>query len=81
MTTSTRTRTAAPHGYRLAAASAGLWRVLDSSGRVVGHVAEREEDGHLRIIARRFRAASRAFVDIGSFWRLDDAVAALHHSR
>lgn len=68
-------------GYRLVQAAAHLHRVVDPSGRVIGHVADHEVDGVRRVIARRFHAATGAFVDVGAFWDVNDAVTALHHSR
>lgn len=62
--------------YRLATVSDRVARVVDGSGRVIGHVA-RTDDGD----GCRYRAAAGGFVDVGEFWRMEDAVAALHDSR
>ncbi|CAL4859845.1 hypothetical protein [Microbacterium sp. MM2322] len=67
--------------YRLAPVSDRLWRVVDAAGRVIGHVARTGDEAASRYRARRFRASAGAFVEVGEFWRLEDAVAALHDSR
>ncbi|MFI8631881.1 hypothetical protein ACIGEP_04705 [Microbacterium sp. NPDC077663] len=67
--------------YRLVAVSGGVSRVVDGSGRVIGHVAQSGDGDGCRYRARRFRATSGGFIDFGEFWHLDDAVAALHDSR
>ncbi|MBB4667232.1 hypothetical protein LG315_06220 [Microbacterium marinum] len=64
-------------GYELRAVGLDLWRVVDAQGRVIGHVAMRGD----RVEARRFHPTRGAFLPLGDFCRLEDAVAALHHSR
>lgn len=51
----------------------GLWRVVDRSGAVLGHVERRTDAAGERYAARRLLAASRTY-DLGLFWRLGDAV-------
>ncbi|MCM3696777.1 hypothetical protein [Microbacterium oleivorans] len=68
-------------GYRLVVVSDRVSRVVDGSGRVIGHVARAGDGDDARFRARRFRATSGGFVDLGGFWHLEDAVAALHDSR
>jgi len=51
----------------------GLWRVLDRSGAVLGHVERRTDAAGERFAARRLVAATRTY-DLGLFWRVDDAV-------
>jgi hypothetical protein len=51
----------------------GLWRVVDRSGAVLGHVERRTDATGERYAARRLLAATRTY-DLGLFWRLDDAV-------
>lgn len=67
--------------YRLVAVSEGVARVVDASGRVIGHVAQSDDGDGCRYRARRFRAAAGGFVELGRFWHLEDAIAALHDSR
>ncbi len=64
-------------GYDLQPVREGVWRVGER-GHVIGHLFE-AHDG--RVHARRFHTASRAFVELGGFCRIEDAVAALHDSR
>jgi hypothetical protein len=66
---------------RLASIAADRWRVVDPSGRIVGHLAARRDPGGARYRARRYHAASRAFLDVGEFWSPDDAVDALRFDR
>lgn len=58
-----------------------LWRVVDSSGRVIGHLSALRDEGGVRYRARRFRAGLRRFLDLGDFWSADDAVECLRYSR
>jgi hypothetical protein len=52
----------------------GLWRVVNRSGTVLGHI-ERTTDGvDERFAARRLLAATRTMV-LGTFWNIDDATA------
>jgi hypothetical protein len=87
MTTLTETTTSAPprlrggSPVRLTEAAAGLWRVIDRQGRIIGHIEAREEHEGVRYRARRFHAASHAFRDLGAFWSADDAVDCLRLGR
>lgn len=67
--------------YRLAPVSERRWRVVDVSARAIGHVSLRHDGSGPRFVAERFRVASGGFVELGSFWHIDDAVTALHDSR
>ena len=62
---------------RLTAIGAGRWRVLDDSGVIVGHVDARPDPRGTRYVARRYHPASRAFLERGAFWSIDDAVGSL----
>ncbi len=53
------------------------WRVLDASGRVAGHVKQGSDARGERFIARRFSSHIGGFIDIGAFWSMRDAAAAL----
>ncbi|WP_127819540.1 hypothetical protein [Microbacterium sp. CPCC 204701] len=86
----TTTIEAAPHraptlargtGLRLASAAPSLWRVLDRSGRVLGHLQAVLDGNGVRFRARRFHPASGAFRNLGDFWSPDDAVDCLRFAR
>ncbi|MFB8386643.1 hypothetical protein ACFC3F_05815 [Microbacterium sp. NPDC055910] len=70
-----------PTPLRLASAAPALWRVLDPTGRVIGHVQARNSTGGTRYRARRFHVGSRAFRDLGDFWSIDDALDCLRYTR
>ncbi|TFB57105.1 DNA mismatch repair protein [Cryobacterium sp. TMT1-62] len=50
----------------------GLWRVSNRSGMVLGHIERRTEVDGDHFAARRLLAATRT-MNVGSFWRIDDA--------
>lgn len=58
-----------------------LWRVVDPTGRAVGHVLVDGDGGERRFVARRFRIADHAFRDVGAFWTLREAIECLRFSR
>lgn len=66
---------------RLADATAGLWRVVDAHGRIIGHLQALTERQGVRYRARRFHAASHDFRELGDFWSADDAVDCLRFAR
>jgi hypothetical protein len=66
---------------RLVRAAADLWRVVERGDRVIGHVRVVEDPLGLRFRAERLHRATGAFIDFGTFWTADEAVAALRHSR
>ena len=50
----------------------GLWRVVDRTGAVLGHIErETQRDGD-RYLARRLVMSNRR-IELGAFWRMDDA--------
>jgi hypothetical protein len=55
--------------------------VVDRSGRVIGHLQASVHTGGVRYRARRFQAASRAFLDLGDFWSASDALDCLRFAR
>lgn len=55
----------------------GLWRVVRSSGSVLGYVESFPDDQGERFRAKRLTADKRSFVSLGEFWRLNDAVDCL----
>ena len=71
------------HGtpVHLMPAAAGLWRVVDARGRIIGHLEAVAQVYGVRYRARRFHAASRAFRDLGDFWSADDAIDCLRFVR
>jgi len=63
---------ARPNGPSLVAVRDGLWRVVDRSGAVLGHIErEAHADGE-RYLARRLVMSTRR-IELGAFWRIDDA--------
>lgn len=58
-------------------AAPALWRVTDRRGLVIGHIQAIASGDGPRFRARRFHSASRAFRDLGDFWRAADAVDCL----
>ena len=65
---------------RLQRAGHDLWRVLDPSGQVIGHVQSFSHPLGVRFRAKRYHAPSTRFRDLGEFWSADDAVACLRYS-
>jgi hypothetical protein len=65
-------RTTAFHGPTLVPVKDGLWRVTGRSGAVLGHIERRADADGDRFAARRLIAATRT-VDLGVFWKIDDA--------
>jgi len=66
---------------RLAPIGDGRWRVLGPNGLITGHIDARAALSGVRYRARRYHAPSRAFVDLGEFWSIDDAIDCLRYSR
>ncbi|MFJ4174304.1 hypothetical protein [Microbacterium sp. NPDC089696] len=60
-------------------ASGHLWRVQDSSGRVLGHLRLATDPLGVRYRAERLHLPTATFRLVGDFWRADDAVAALRN--
>lgn len=73
----TTTARAEPRRAEVIALGVGRWRVLGEQGSVAGLVQEHPTPEGPRYRARRFRWSTRAFLDVGDFWRLDDAVSTL----
>ncbi len=67
-------------GLRLERAGAELWRAVDRSGRVIGHLRTMSGPDGMRFRAQRFKAASGRFLDLGDFWSADEAAWCLHYS-
>ncbi|MDF2555187.1 MAG: hypothetical protein K0R60_1082 [Microbacterium sp.] len=58
----------------------GRWRVLDRDGAPAGLVEEYESGRGTRFRALRYRWSTRAFLPVGDFWSLDDAIAVLRNA-
>ena len=72
---------AADTPVRLTCAAPALWRVVDASGRVIGHLQASAQRQGVRYRARRFHTASRTFRELGEFWSADDAIECLRFAR
>lgn len=68
-------------GIHLLSAGPSLWRVIDTQGKVLGHVQEVGDAGGRRYRARRFHAVAHTFRDLGDFWIPDDAVDCVRYAR
>jgi len=66
---------------RLVSAAPALWRIVDRSGRVIGHLQAIGHEQGVRYRARRYHAPTRAFRDLGEFWSADDAVESVAFAR
>jgi hypothetical protein len=65
-------RTTAFRGVTLVPVKDDLWRVADRSGSILGHIERRADGDGDRFAARRLVAATRT-MELGVFWRIDDA--------
>jgi hypothetical protein len=68
-------------GLRLIAAGPRLWRALDRSGRIIGHIRQWQDPAGARFRALRYSSISQAFRDLGDFWSMDDALTCLFYAR
>ncbi|HET6300306.1 hypothetical protein [Microbacterium sp.] len=68
-------------GIRLVPAGPALWRVLDRSGRAIGHLQAVLKPEGVAWRARRFHRLTRELRDLGDFWSPDDAVDCLRFAR
>ena len=74
----------APRPAGLGAAThvaAGLWRIADPRGIVVGHVRATASERGWRYAAERFHTASGAFRRLGEFWSAAEALECLRYAR
>lgn len=76
-------QTAAPivRGVTLRPVSVKRWRVLDRTGRVLGHLRAEPVRGGIRFFAERFDLAAARLRVLGSFWSADEAVDCLRYLR
>jgi hypothetical protein len=56
----------------LVAVRDGLWRVVDRTGAVLGHIERQTHNDGERFLARRIVMSTRR-IDLGAFWRMEDA--------
>jgi hypothetical protein len=59
-------------GPELVAVRDGLWRVLDRTGAVIGHIERQAHADGEKYLARRIVMSSRR-IELGAFWRMADA--------
>ncbi|MGY4857128.1 hypothetical protein [Cryobacterium sp. AP23] len=59
-------------GPTLVAVRDGLWRVVDRTGAVLGHIERQAQNDGERYLARRIVMSTRR-IDLGAFWRMDEA--------
>jgi hypothetical protein len=69
-----RTRSALPSVLQL---HSKLWRVTKPGGEVLGYIEAFDATGGERYRAKRFVASRRSFLEVGEFWRIDDATDSL----
>jgi hypothetical protein len=67
-----RSTIAGRRGPTLVAVRDGLWRVVDRSGAVLGHIERESQADGDRYLARRLVMPTRR-IELGAFWRIDDA--------
>ena len=68
-------------GVTLRAVSARRWRVLDRTGRVLGHLRAEAVSAGTRFHAERFDLAGRRLRELGAFWSAAEAVECLRYLR
>jgi hypothetical protein len=59
-------------GPQLVAVRDGLWRVVDRTGAVIGHIERQAHTDGERFLARRIVGSTRR-IELGAFWRMADA--------
>ncbi len=67
----------APRGHRLVPAGEDLFRVVDPTGRIIGHLRVLGADSGHRYRAQRYHSPSGRFRCVGDFWSAYDAVESL----
>lgn len=67
-------------GLRLERAGNTMWRAVDATRRVIGHVQPIPHPDGTRYRARRYKPATGRFLDLGDFWSADEAAWCLHYS-
>jgi hypothetical protein len=59
-------------GPNLVSVRDGLWRVVDRTGAVIGHIERQSSSDGERYFARRIVMSTRR-IELGAFWRMEDA--------
>ena len=72
------TDTATRPGVALIQLHDELWRVTRTGGEVIGYIERFVERGEHRYRAKRMLVRQKRFMSIGEFWRMDEALSALH---
>jgi hypothetical protein len=65
---------------RLLPAGPALYRVADSTGRILGHLSVIDHPLGARFTALRYQPALARFRSLGDFWTTDEAVGVLRGS-
>lgn len=65
-------------GMSLVSVTPTLWRALERTGAIAGHVELLHTPEGERYRAKRFATARAAFVVLGEFWSMDEALECLH---
>lgn len=68
-------------GVELVHVAPARWRVLDASGRAIGHLDAESTPVGTRFRARRYHPPTRSLRELGAFWSSADAVECLRLSR
>lgn len=77
ISTSSPSLRARPGFARLVPAGHELWRVLDETGRILGHLQRLADGADARYRALRYHRARGHLLPVGDFWSPDDAVDCL----
>lgn len=68
-------------GVTLRPVSTRRWRVLDRTGRVLGHLRAEQRTAGVRYHAERFELAAARMRQLGAFWTAEEAVDCLRYLR
>ncbi len=68
------TQTVSRPGLLLVQLNDELWRVTRPSGEVLGYLERLRVPAGDRFRAKRFLVRKHRFVEMGEFWRMDDAI-------
>lgn len=60
-------------GLQLIPTGESSWRVVDGTGRAIGHIDLEHTAAGTRYHARRFHVPTLTNLQLGSFWSLEDA--------
>lgn len=68
-------------GVTLRPVSTKRWRVLDRTGRILGHLRAEAVSAGIRFHAERFDITARRLRELGAFWSASEAVECLRYLR